>query len=153
MQFRKVLYKISQPSTTNNSATFHRHSPGDGLHPINSSGETLPDGSIQNGDMSDICIVANAQALCSAFGLPPFWLLWTECYPDDPMTAEDMAEIIDGATPYLNECDPFKPETRQAILSDLRAIHCRQLAVQIENMLIPFSQVERLLDEKKTPSD
>jgi hypothetical protein len=144
---------VLQPYNTDNHATFHKHSPGDGLHPINESGETLPDGSIQNGEMSDICIVANAQSLCSDFGLPPYWLLWTEAYPDDPMSAEELAVITDGAKPYLNEYDPLNADTRTAILNDLRAIKCDKLADEIERQLQLFTQVEKLLDEKKTPSD
>jgi hypothetical protein len=138
---------------TDNGGTAHKHSPGDGIHPINESGETLPDGSAQEGDMSDICIVANAQSLCSDFGLPPFWLLWTEAYPDDPMSAEDLAVIVDGAKPYLNVYDPLDADTRRAILNDLRAIQCGKLADEIEKLLKVFDQTEKLLDEKKTPSD
>jgi hypothetical protein len=153
LQFRKVLITILKRLDTDNRGTFHKHSPGDGLHPINESGETLPDGSIQNGDMSDICIVANAQTLCSVYGLPPFWLLWTEAFPDDPMSAEDLAEIVDGAEPYLNEFDPLIPDTRKAILSDLCAIRCEKLADEIERQLVPFTQVEKILDEKKDTLD
>lgn len=152
-QIRKVLITILKHLDTDKWGTFHKHTPGDGLHPINESGETLPDGSIQNGDMSDICIVANAQALCSAYGLPPFWLLWSEAYPDDPMSAEDLAEIVDGAETYLNPFDPLIPDTRKAILSDLRVIRCDKLADEIERQLVPFLQVEKILDEKKDTLD
>jgi hypothetical protein len=138
---------------TDNGGTAHKHSPGDGLHPINESSVTLPDGSAQEGDMSDICIVANAQSLCSDFGLPPFWLLWTEAYPADPMSAEDLAVIVDGAKPYMNVYDPLDPDTRRAILNDLRAIKCDKLADEIEKLLKVFDKTEELLDEKKTPSD
>ena len=56
---------------TDTDLTYHKHSPGDGLHLINDNVQTLEDGGEQKGDPSDICIVANAQALCLIYGLPP----------------------------------------------------------------------------------
>ena len=69
------------------------------------------------------------------------------------MTSDDLMMIIESATPYLNECDPLLPETRKAILQDLRAIKCDELANHIELLLRPFNQVEKLLDHKKDTLD
>jgi hypothetical protein len=139
---------MTQPRTTNNGA--YRHSPGDGFHHI--AVDTLQDGRDTDAGTSDICIVANAQILCSAFGLPPFWVLWSEAYPDDPMTAADLVEITNSALPYMVECDPLIAETREMILRDLRAIKCDALAEKIEQLLIPFTKVEDLLKKKETPN-
>jgi hypothetical protein len=144
------LSKISQPRTTIKNA--HKHTPGDGLHLINDSVSTLPDGTTQHGDVSDICIVSVAQYLCTAFGLPPIWSLWSECYPDDPMDQNSFETIKESAEPYLNPFDPLLPETRAAILADLRAISCGELAAKIEKHLQLAEQVEKAIGEKKTPS-
>jgi hypothetical protein len=65
------------------------------------------------------------------------------------MSAEDLVEIVDGAETYLNPFDPLIPDTRKAILSDLRVIRCDKLADEIERQLVPFLQVEKILAEKK----
>jgi hypothetical protein len=148
--------KYLKPSATGvDVVPFHKYSPGDGLHLVNADRSTLPDGRIQKGDPSDICIVSAAQRLCTDYGLPRFDLLWTETYPDDPMYLNDLDVILEAAQPYMNEFDPFLPATRSAILSDLRAISCGQLATKIDQLLLPFVQTEKILgdDEKKTPSD
>ena len=139
-----------KPSGTTKIA--HKHTPGDGLHPINDSVSPLPDGTKQMGDTSDICIVTLAQCLCTAYGLPPIWFLWSECYPDDPMDQNSFEMIREAAEPYLNPFDPLLPETRDAILADLRAISCGELADDIEKRLRLADLVEKAIGEKKTPS-
>ena len=104
------------------------------------------------GDASDICIVSLAQSLCTAYGLPPIWFLWSECYPDDPMDQNSFEMIREAAEPYLNPFDPLLPETRAAILDDLRAISCGELADEIEKRLRLADLVEKAIGEKKTPS-
>ena len=69
------------------------------------------------------------------------------------MTDDDLSTIIESALPYMNECDPLLPATRDAILRDLRAIRCDELAEKIEQLLMPFTQVEKLLDYKKDTLD
>ena len=132
----------------------HKYSPGDGLHLINDDRSKLPDGTIQKGEPSDICIVAAAHRLCTDYGLPRFDLLWSESYPEDPMDQNDLDMILEAAEPYMVEFDPFQPATRSAILDDLRAISCGELATKIERLILPFTQVEQILDDdkKKTPS-
>ena len=165
MQFRKVLRLFSQTITSlkakltskrlpiDTNLPYHKHSPGDGLHLINDNVQTLEDGREQRGDPSDICIVANAQTLCLSYGFSPLWLLWSDAYPDDPMDANDLDAIVESAAPYLNEFDPLVPETRDAILKDLRAIKCDELADALEQLLKPFTQVEKMLEGKKDTLD
>jgi hypothetical protein len=137
-----------KPSATTKNA--HKHTPGDGLHLINDSVSTLPDGTTQRGDPSDICIVAVAQCLCTTFGLPSIWSLWSDCYPDDPMDQNDFEAINEAAEPYLNPFDPLRPEIRVAILADLRAISCGELATEIEKRLHLADMVGKVVENKDT---
>ncbi len=114
---------------------FFKHRAGDGRHLINDNFQVFKDGSYQMGDPSDICIVFNASRLCSAFGLPPLWELWTQAYPEDPMTKDNADCIFSEAEPYSEPCDPTIPDDRLSILLDLEAISCDKLASIVKVLL------------------
>ncbi len=142
---------MARSLTTNNAVGYFKHSPGDGVHYINDNAHYTEDGRFLPGDSSDRCIIANAQCLCTAFSLPSLSELWTSVYADDPMSHTDLLEIMDAALPYLNECDPKLALHQHGILSDLKAIKCKELASKIENMIRVTNQVESVLKEKGTP--
>jgi hypothetical protein len=105
------------------------HSPGMGVHYVNDNVQFFEDGSWQTGDSSDNCILWHVQVICEAFGLPPFWQLWTEVYPDDPLNESDGAFILSSAEPYTAFCNPYKDLA--LVLKDLAAIGRQELAVVI----------------------
>jgi hypothetical protein len=114
---------------------YHKHHVGEGRHLINDNFVLHEDGSYQFGDPSDICILLNAQRLCSAYDLPAIWELWTLSFPDDPMWEDDAATIIDEALPFTAPCDPTIPDDRLSIIKDLRLINLVPLAEKIETLL------------------
>ncbi len=126
---------MSQIRATDQPARFFTHVAGDGLHLVNDHWVIREDGSFQDGDTSEPCIIANAQRLCETFGLPPLHELWSECYPDDPMDQNDLACIVSSARPFMVLADPTIPDDQLSILADLRSIGCMDLAERIGGWL------------------
>lgn len=114
------------------------HCPGMGLHYINDIARVFQDGSCQKGDSSDNCILRHTQIICEAFGLPPFWELWTTIYPQDPLDESDGLFIFSSAEPYTAFCNPYKDFG--LVMQDLLQIGRGELADTI-----------RTLAEKKVP--
>ena len=126
---------MSQIRTANDDIRFSTHVAGDGLHLVNDHWVIHEDGTFQDGDTSEPCILANAQLLCEAFGLPALHILWTQCYPDDPMDQNDLACIITSARPFMIPADPRTPDDQLSILADLRSIGCIDLAERMGGLL------------------
>ncbi len=112
-------------------ATSYIHKVGDGRHLINDNIQFFGNGGWQEGDSSDICIIYNAQRLCSTYKLPDIWELWTLSYPQDPMDGDDAACILSEAAPYTAPCDFTIPDNRADALKDLRSMGCDTLAALI----------------------
>jgi hypothetical protein len=111
--------------------TASNHSPGDGLHLINDNFQLFPDGSYAHGDSSEICILLNVQRLLEHFCLPSLFVLWSQAYPKDPMSEDDMLDIIEAADPYTNACEIEMSDVQGLILSDLDKAGYDNLCVSI----------------------
>jgi hypothetical protein len=64
--------------------------------------------------------------------LPALHIFWTEAYPDDPMTEEDLIDIVDSARPFTTKITAF--DTLK-VLDDARKIGCYDLVNVIQTAL------------------
>lgn len=102
----------------------YTHSPGDGFHYIHPDGYT-----------SENCILYTLHVVTFRYNLPGVADLWNTVYPDDPMSFDDTAAIIASALPYINNFQPVSPDDVSAVVDDLRAIRCDELADHVTVLL------------------
>ena len=114
---------------------FFNHHVGDGLHYVTDNFHTFPDGSFQLGDTSENCILYSLHVMCFRNGLPRLVDLWNQVYRSDFMAHEDLGHIIYTAMQVCEKFDPTAPDNITAILDDVRAMGCPELADLVTRLL------------------
>jgi len=104
-------------------ARINKHIPGDGYQRV------LKDYT------NECAILANAALLAASLGLGTLWELWSTVYPSDPMTPEDAAPILNAGVLTGQGASWRIKDEIAAVLSDLEAIGCDELAAYIEVLL------------------
>lgn len=103
---------------------YFNHIAGDGRHFITNSGIT-----------SDICILSNLQVLSIFHDIPDVSLMWTEAYPNDPMTYNNIAKITFAGVVHSEYFDTESLDSILSLLADLDNIGCEQLARVVRKQL------------------
>jgi len=103
--------------------TRREHLPGDKLHPVDD--ETTSVNSI----------LLNLRRMCSLHALPPYWEIWPDAYPEDPMAVKRAGQIVKTAMDYTPYHGPLIPDNRADIVMDLRAAGWNELADTFTRML------------------
>lgn len=115
---------------------YFNHMPGDGVHYINNNARSFPDGSTQEGDTSDLCILLNLELILAHNGsdmsVPD---LWNGVYPEDFMSEQDFGFILSVSIDGCGDFDPTAPDNITAVLDDLVSMGCPELAEAAKSCL------------------
>ena len=118
-----------------NSVIYFNHHVGNGVHYITPNTRDLPGGRKQLGDPSDLCILSNLDVVLSYYQLPQLNDVWNSVYPSDFMSDEDLACILTTAVDFAEPFDPGSLDNVSAVLEDVRAIKCDELANKVNELL------------------
>lgn len=114
---------------------YHKHRIGDGLHYINNHKKVNHDGSEQPGDTSFGCILLNLEYLLTYYGMPCLSDLWTEVYPQEPLSDDMLFSIMLTNLDETERYDPRNPRNIADVLEDVRSIGRDQLADRVLELL------------------
>lgn len=111
-----------------------KHTAGSGLHYVNDNMQFYENGSYQEGDTSDGCILVHLNTIAFATGLPTVYEMWSAAYPDDPMSFDDFVWIIQNSLPYTEKM-PVTIENIWLVLDDLKVVGMERLSRLVKHLL------------------
>jgi hypothetical protein len=126
----RVPYETSE-------VTAFKHQIGDGLHYIDNRIIWRDGSEVKPGSTSECCILKSVYIISARHRVGRLAEMWNAVYADDPLSREDLTNII-AIGVYFTE--PFIPVALENILdasADLRAIKCDALADLLEERVLP----------------
>lgn len=99
-----------------------RYEPGMGVHQV------------APGQSSEPCILLSLHRLLSSYGLPAFWKLWTEIYPNEPLSYDEARLIVATGLDYTTWPDLHDYNIRRNIIEDVARMGREALALRVQDL-------------------